>query len=512
MKKHLRSAQVIGGLTLVSRILGLVRDMLCAALLGAGLLWDAFVLGWTIPNLFRKLFGEGALSSAFIPIFSKVKESKGTDHAFRFTRITLTYFGVMLMGMVVLFYLFGVPLYWKMKGGEKFTLVLEILFFLFPYLLFICLSAVCGGTLNSLGKFALPATLPVVLNVVWIGSLLVGTWLFSDLFHRVLFMSGCLLFGGMVQFGLVLWGLRKTGMPLVPVWAPREENLLEVKKLMVPVILGLAALQINVLFDQLIAEFMVPGDGAVSALYYGNRLIQFPMAMLGIAISTAIFPSLSQQVVSGDQESFQKTLRWAMGITLFVALPATLGLMALADPTVSLLFKRGSFSAQAGERTTQVLFYYCPSVFFYSLVHVLTRAFYAHQDTSSPVKIATFMVGVNLVLNFSLVSFLQEAGLALATSVSSGLNLLALWVLFVRKYSAFSLRDLLVPLLRSLFCGLVMVSGVLYLLHLWPYHPGTLHQILRLFSLLLAGVLIYVVLAFLSGAQEVREIWNSFRK
>lgn len=512
MKKHLKSARSISLLTLMSRILGLVRDMICAALFGVGLLWDAFVLAWTIPNLFRRLFGEGALSSAFIPVFTRTMEEDGEEKAFHLARTTITFMALFLVALIALFYFVGSALYFGMAVPEKYRLVIQLLFIIAPYLLFICLTALCGAALNSLGLFALPAAAPVLLNIVWIAGAVIGYYLFGDLYQVVQFMTATLLVGGAIQFALMLWGLHAKGLTYRPQFDFDNPQLGEVKTLMIPVILGLATMQINVILDRLIAEFLVTGHGAVSALYFGNRMIQFPLALIGIAIATAVFPALARQVVQEDRDQFASTLLWAFQMTIFVALPAAVGLMVISDPVIQLLFERGNFGSESVARTSRVLLFYAPTVFFTCLIHVVTRAFYAHRDTKKPVKISIYAMILNIVLNLILVFPLEEAGLALSTSISSAFNLLLLIHVFQRDHESPAWSELVKPGLRCAVGTVLMAGGVIYVLSVYPPGASSLSRALSLGAGLAAGVGIYAAFSLVAKADEARDILKSFRR
>ncbi|RME76128.1 MAG: murein biosynthesis integral membrane protein MurJ, partial [Planctomycetota bacterium] len=437
MKKHLSSAKKIGLLTLSSRFLGLIRDMLCAALFGATLFWDSFILSWTIPNLFRRLFGEGALSSAFIPIFAKARKEKGLVRAFIYSRNCATYFSLLLLVLTALFYLVGGIFYFfSPQLTQKTTLFLQLSFILAPYLILICLTALASGALNSLDEFLLPAFLPVLLNLFWIFSLLLGMGIFSASSKKplLLWMSGALILGGICQLLLSLVSLGKKGLSLSLSWDFQDPYLQETKNRMIPVIWSLALLQINVLLDRVIAEIFVPGNGAVSALYFGNRLVQFPLALVGISLATAVFPALSREALQSQGGQFYQTFLWALKTVFFIALPASIGLMILAHPIVEILFQRGSFQKEASLRTVEVLVAYGPSVCFYSMVHILNRAYYAKGNPKIPAKVASYLVGLNLLLNLVLVFPFHEAGLAISTSICSFLNCLILYIVFIKKY------------------------------------------------------------------------------
>jgi putative peptidoglycan lipid II flippase len=497
----LRSASVLGFLTVASRVLGMVRDILCASLFGAGMMWDAFIIAWTLPNLFRRLFGEGALSSTFIPVYTETREKEGDDRARSFASgmlgVQIVLLAVLaLAGTAAALFLpaladrFGV-------GDPKLSLTAGLSALLMPYLVFICTAALLTALLQAHRRFARAALAPVVLNVFWIAGVLLAGVLTSGE-KRIFFMSAFLLAGGFVQAVMLLPPLiraRRLGWPRP---AFRDPGVRTVGSLALPVILGLAVLQVNVLLDRIIAELLVPGHGAVSALYFGNRLMQFPLGVIGIAAATAVFPLLATHGAKADREGFSRILSISLKGTLFLAIPAGVGLMVLGEGVVDLLFGHGAFTddPRAVGRTGIVLLFYAVGLPAYCGIHVVTRGFYALKDTRTPVKIATLMVGVNLALNLVLVWPMQEAGLALATAATAWLNFAACLLLLGRKMERSWVGEIVQGNARTALAAAIMAGGTFFLfrgLSRGLADAGTMGLIVSVLGSAAAGAGIYLV-------------------
>jgi putative peptidoglycan lipid II flippase len=467
-----RSASLIGLLTLMSRFLGLVRDIFSASLFGAGMIWDAFIIAWTIPNLFRKLFGEGALSSTFIPVYAQALEDGPHDRPGRVLRGTLGALLVVLgaiVGLGIAFCLL-LPLF-STGGGEKLGIAARLTALVLPYMLLICVTALFSAVLNVHRRFGAAATGPAVLNLFWIGGLGAALVLFPGRpVAQITAVGVALLGGGLAQVALLLPQLsRFAGIPR-PRLGFDDPDVRRIGSLAAPVLFGLAILQVNVLLDRFIAEFCVPGDGAVSALWYGNRLIQFPLGTIAVAVSTAVFPIFSRLAAKNEIARLNRVLGSALQGTLFLSLPAAVGLIILAEPVVDLIFGHGAFAREpeATHRTALVVIFYSLGIPAYSLLFAATRAFYALKDTVTPTRIALGTLLVNLVLNLTLVWIFREAGLALATAISAGLQLAVLLTLLHRKIGFRPLADLFAPCLKAAASTAVM-GVVCYVV--WRYLP-----------------------------------------
>lgn len=490
----------LAGLTLLSRVLGFVRDMLMATALGAGLIADAFFLAWMIPNLFRRLFGDGAFSAALVPVFVEAREAG--DHAGAQALVSgafwrlVTGLGALVFVLEIGSWALGAAPGRALLEGSlgpsafaKVVTVLDILRFLLPYLVLICAAGLLGGALNALDRFAVPALAPVVFNAVWIGGLLASGFLFTETLPRVRFLALCLLGGGVIQLLMHTLAMKRAGVPIQRTWKTDPERLGRVKSLFFSLAFGLALFQLNALFDGLIAYAFV-AEGGVSALYYGNRLVQLPIGVLGVALSTAVFPELARLAKREDFLGLGALLDRGVLLGAFVALPAAAGLAALAGPIVSTLFERGAFDATSAARTAKIVLCLTPAIVAACVTPVVTRAFYAEEEVKTPVRVGAGCVVLNLILNLLLVGPMGAAGLALATSVSQVTNLiLQVWLYRKRRVG----RGDVPPTLRVIshglgYAALAAVMG----LAAWQVEralPGP--AALRLVVAIATGVVIY---------------------
>ncbi len=427
----IRSAGTIAMFTLLSRVLGLLRDVRGAHLFGAGLEWDAFVFAWMLPNLFRHLLGEGALSSAFVPVFSDYIVNKSKHEAWKLASVVATLLAVALFSLVALGELVSIPVE-MLLSDESLSLQFILIRILFPYVALICFVAFLMGMLNSLNHFATPAFAPVILNVFWLVAVFFVVPFDAPKNRQVVVLAVMLLLGGVAQLLLLLPPLFKKGVRLRPCFEFRHPGLKQVFVLIVPMLIGLAPMQVNVLLDNLIARLM--GEvGANSVFYYSNRLMQFPLAMIGIAMGTAVFPLFARFSAAKQKQKLAAAISGALRLTLFMALPASVGLMVLCRPVISLFFAHGSFDQAAVARTAYALVFYAAGVWVFCSLQIITRYLYALKDSKTPVIVACTMMGLNLALNLLLIGPMDAAGLALATTVSQTANLAVLvWILHRR--------------------------------------------------------------------------------
>ena len=435
---------IVGSCTMVSRLLGLVREVLTAKLFGTGTGFDLFLMAFTIPNLFRRLFGEGAMHAAFIPVFTR-ELARSEQEGRRLFNVVMTalaglLWGITLLGWVgcwVAYNYAGLP-----ENGRTFCLLLAIML---PYLPLICLSALEGAALNVKGRFFLPALAPALLNVCWI----LAVWLFARPYGIRALAVGVVI-AGVLQCGVQIPLLLRHGLGRRPSWDPANAGLRRTVQLMGPVALGIGVIQINVMVDRIIAWFCVPGDGAVSTLHYANRLMQLPLGVLGLALATAVFPSLAAQAARREHDAMVRTVGLSLRTALFMALPCMAALIALRVPMVQVLFERGQFTPDSTVHTSRALLYYSIGLGGSCCLHVVTRAFYALEDTVTPVRVAATMVAANLVLNLVLVWPMRESGLALASSITACGNVVVLLALLRRRLGCLGLRRVILDSARSL--------------------------------------------------------------
>jgi putative peptidoglycan lipid II flippase len=508
-----RSIATVGGFTMASRVTGLAREMMIAHFLGAGTVADAFFVAFRFPNLFRSLFAEGAFNAAFVPLFTGRLTEEGREAAARFACQSLSVLALALALFVALMELF-MP--WAMLGlapgfeatPGKMDLAVQFSRICFPYLLFISLTSLQAGVLNSLGRFAAAAGTPVLLNL----TSMAGLWLLVPYTptagHA---MAWGTFAAGIVQFSWLVWSVRKAGMRL-PLVRPRltpEVRLLF--KRIVPGAVGAGVYQVNLVINTMIASMVA--DGAVSYLNYADRVNQLPLGVVGIAIGTALLPLLSRQLKEGDTKSALDSQNRAMEFGLILTLPAAVALGVIALPVIRVLFERGSFGALETEATASALVAFALGLPAYVLVKVLTPAFFAREDTATPVRVAAATMALNVAINLALAPWLGHVGMALSTALSSWFNVAALaWLL--RKRGFFAMDARLKSKLPRIIGACAIMGAVLWGARqwLWPQAQGQLMAVLVLTVLVAAGGLAFVIAAHLLGAARLAEIKAMMRR
>jgi putative peptidoglycan lipid II flippase len=504
----LRPILTVGGMTMVSRVLGFARDVLAAAYLGAGPIADAFFVAFKFPNFFRRLFAEGAFNAAFVPQFAGLVATEGREAARRFAEDSLA---VLLAVLFVLTlgaefampWLVGVFAPGFIDEPAKYALAVEFTRITFPYLLFISLVSLQGGVLNSLDRFAAVAATPILLNVCLIVGMIGLTRWTASAGHAA---AWGVALAGIAQFLWLVWACGRAGMGLRlprPRLTPHVRKLM---RLMLPAALGSGVVQVNLVIDVVIASFLP--TGAVSYLYYADRLYELPLAVIGIAIGTAILPLLSRQVRRGEDAAALATMNRAIQAAMLLTLPATAALMVLARPIVRVLFERGAFTAVDADATALALIAYAIGLPAYVLIKVLTPAFYAREDTASPVRIAIACVIANTALALALMVPLAHAGIALATACSAWLNVgLLARALIARKalaIDAATTRLTWRASLAALLMALVVWSAARLLAA--PLAGGEVARAAALAAIVAAGMAAYGALALTLGAARLADL------
>lgn len=417
----MRSTALVGQMTLISRVLGLVRDATIAAIFGASAATDAFFVAFKIPNLFRRLFAEGAFSQAFVPVLAAYKATASPDEVRRlldavFSRLALVLLGLTAAGILAAPVVISVFAPGFVGDPARFDLSVELLRLTFPYLLFIALTALLSGLLNTYGRFALPAVTPALLNLSFIGCTL---WLAPHLAQPVHALGAAVLVGGALQLSLQVVAAWRMGF-LPRFTRRRHEGVRRILGLMVPALFGVSVAQINFLVDTLVASFMQ--QGSISWLYYADRLMEFPLGLFGIALGTVILPRLSEHHARNEHDHFSGTLDWALRAVFTLTIPSAVGLALLAGPILATLFQYGEFSERDVLMSARGLMAYSAGLTGFIMVKVLAPGYYARQDTRTPVKIGVIAMLTNAVLCVALGFSLSHAGLALATSVAAFVN------------------------------------------------------------------------------------------
>ncbi len=432
----LKALATVGGMTLISRILGFMRDAIIARAFGAGIYTDAFFVAFKLPNLLRRLFAEGAFSQAFVPILAEYKTRRGHDATRDLVDHVATLLALILLGVSLIGILAApVVIYISAPGfaatPEKFDITVQLLRWIFPYIFFISLVSLAGGILNTYSKFSIPAFTPALLNLSFIGCAL---WLAPHMHPPVMALAVAVLLGGLLQLGFQLPFLVKIG--LLPRFRLnlKDEGVWRIMKLMGPAVFGVSIAQISLLINTIFASFLE--TGSVSWLYYADRLMEFPTGMLGVALGTILLPSLAKHYSDDSPEKFSSLLDWGLRLTLMLALPAALALAILAVPLISTLFYYGKFSAHDLWMTREALVAYSAGLLGLIMVKVLAPGFYARQNIRTPVKIAIFTLFATQLMNLAFVWKLQHAGLALAIGLGACINA-ALLYYHLRRHQIF---------------------------------------------------------------------------
>ena len=500
-KAYLKSAWIVSVCTLLSRILGLARDVCMASLFGAGMILDGFVLAFTIPNLFRRFFGEGALTSAFLPVFSEEFSHRGEAAAWKLASKTMSWLVITLLFLVVTGIIICVSGMHLGNISAKTHLALGLMATMMPYLLLICLTAFLGAVLNARQHFLVPALAPVILNLCWLAGIFILAPLFGSTYqHWIYAIAVAIVIGGLLQVAIQWPALRRHQAHLSIDCDFRDPSLRKTLNNLGPVILGAAAVQINVLVDRLIAWLMIPGDGALTVLYMANRLMQFPLAIIGISMATVVFPLFTQYAVNRDRQ-FTFAVTEALRLSFYLALPAAVGMMLLADPLVRLIYQYRRFSAAAADRTVLVLLAYASGLWLYILLQIVLKAFYSLGDTRTPTRVAIGTVVGNLTLNLLLVPFWAEAGLALATAINA-LGHFAILLYLLQKQARLHWQGLGIFVVKTGLAVAIMGVSVWAISHYCGSPEKLAGRVTAVLFPVLTGIIVYFLISLSLNIQE----------
>ena len=504
----LSAIATVGGYTMASRVLGFARDILIAALLGAGPVADAFFVAFKLPNFFRRLFAEGAFAAAFIPLFTRILAEDGAAAARRFAERVLS---VLIAVLLVFCTAMQIAMPWAMHlfapgfadDPEKFDLAVELARIAFPYLLFVSLVSQLGGVLNALDRFAAAAAAPILLNLSLILCLVGLAPALETPGHA---LAWGVFAAGIVQFLWLIEACRRAG---VTFRLPRPRPTPAVRRLMAKILpgaVGAGVQQINLVIGVILASLLP--TGAVSYLYYADRVYQLPLGVIGIAIGTALLPLLSRQLRAGDEAGGRASFNRALEYALLLTLPAAAALATVPEPIVAVLFERGAFDARATAATARALAAFALGLPAFVLVKVLAPGFFAREDVTTPVKIAGVSVAANIALSVALLAPLQHVGLALATSAASWLNAALLAYVLHRRGQLRIDARLRRRLPRIALAAAVMTGALLAALPLLaPMFAGApVQRIAALVLLIAAGKLAYGAAAVALGAADIAEI------
>ncbi len=511
-KKLVKSGLIVSAMTLISRVLGLVRDVVIANIMGAGASADAFFFANKIPNFLRRLFAEGAFAQSFVPVLSEYHQNdidKNTQETRKLIGqvsgtlgviISLvTLFGMVASPLIVIVFGPGFFIDSLQAGGDgKFDLAASLLKITFPYLWFISFTALSGAILNTYGKFAVASFTPVLLNIGIISMAIWGRdWFVSPEYA----LAWGVFLGGLMQFLFQIPFLYRAGALVKPKWAWRSKGVTKIRKLMAPALFGVSVTQINLLLDTQIATLLV--TGSVSWLYYADRLLEFPLGLFGIGIATVILPSLSRLHTKKNSDEFSQTLDWGIKIINLLGWPALVGLMVLAQPIIMVLFMRGEFTQFHVLQVSLALFAYLSGLVSFMFIKVLAPGYYARQDTKTPVKIGIKAMVANMAFNIMLAPFFGYVGLAIATTLSATLN--AYWLYQgLKEQQVYQLAQG-----TKVFIGKVIISSLVMAFVVYWLSPvfevwltmSFFKQVLQLLICIFSGVACYFISIVILGVR-----------
>ncbi|MBN1526190.1 MAG: murein biosynthesis integral membrane protein MurJ [Candidatus Omnitrophica bacterium] len=507
--KLIRSTGIIAAATAMSRVLGFARDIIFANFLGTSAAAQAFVVAFKIPNALRDLVGEGAANAAVVPVLSECRTLQGDREFIRISQVLFNISFVVLSVLTVLGVAFSPAVIRMVAPGFSrepalFALTVHLNRVIFPYLVLIGLTASSMGILNAIHHFAAPAFGSCLLNIALIATTMLYPWI------GVTGLAVGVLVGGALQLALNVRVMYRKGIAIDARGSIRHPAVDKIGRLLVPRILGSAVYQLNVFVSTILASFSwIVGSGAIAALYYANRLVQFPLAIFGIALAQAALPKMSQEFAAKDIERFKDTLSFSLRSVLFVMLPASFGLAVLGRPIVRVLFERGEFTAYSTAITESALFYYVFGLCAYGGVKLLVSSFYSMHDTKTPVKAAFVSLVINIAASLIFMWRLKLGGLALATSISAFCNFMILYVLLERKLGDFGRRRIIDSFLRCLGASIIMAVALKALLAINPDIGA-----FALFTFIAVSIAVFLAAAYLFKAEEIRSFiaWASKRR
>jgi putative peptidoglycan lipid II flippase len=516
--KVAKAAGVVGLATLASRVMGYIRDMVMSWAFGTGFAADAFYVAYRIPNLLRELLAEGSMSAAFIPVFTETltKESRESARHLAnavFARLlvilaVLTGLGIIFAPYVVKVVAWG----WAYKAEhDKYVLGVTLTRIMFPYLLFIGLAALAMGMLNSLRAFLMPALSPVMLNILTITSVVLSLQFLSQ---PILGVAVGVVLGGMCQFLIQVPGLKKQGMMIRPQFTPTHPGVKKVGTLALPVFVSSSVNQFNIFIGTIFASFLA--TGSITYLFYGMRFIHFPLGIFGIAIATAVLPTMSAQAARHETGEFRETLSLGLRLVFFIMFPAMAGLITLRVPIVNLLLEHGQFDRISTQGTAAALLFYAVGLWAFAGVRIVAQAFYALQDTKTPVKIAVVALFANILLSAAFMAWtpLAHGGLALAASLAAMLNIGLMTVQLRKKIGRMDGKRIMVSLLKIVPSSIAMgmIGWRVGKDPVWPLAGNTLYKAELLAGAMAGSVLFYIIVMWILRSEELKFLWGLARR
>lgn len=509
-----KAAGLVGALTMVSRVFGLVRDMVIAAFFGASWMTDAFWVAFRIPTTLSRLLGEGSLTASFIPVFTEYLHKKTKEEALELAYNTFTFLSIILTAVSVLGIIFSpfiirVIGYGFVSDPRQFELAVFLNRLMFPYIFIISMGALCMGILNSFRRFASPALSPVMWNIAIIAAALGLRSFFAE---PITALAIGVLIGGVLQLVLQWPFLRKCGVRLKFRFNFRHPGLKQIGLLMIPAMLGAGITTINVFVSSTLAS-MLPG-GSVTYLFYADRIMELPLGVFAIAIGTAILPSFSRHAAAGNIDELKSSISFALRLMLFLTIPSTFALMILNIPIISVLFQRGAFDAQAAVYTGQALFFYGMGLWAFSVVRVFVQSFYALQDSKWPMRAAMISFVVNLIFSLALMYPMKHKGLALANSLSAVANVFVLSFVLKGKIGRFLDRSFYSSVSKIVLSSVMMVASIMMIDYLLPWNTGAAFRtkLIYLVTTIAVGGGVFFLSAYLLKSQEIHSLVNILKK
>lgn len=504
-KQVTKAAGIVGLSTIVTRILGFIRDMVIASAFGAGMEADAYFVAFRIPSMLRRLVGEGALTVAFIPVFVEERQ-QSEERAWALSHTVMSLLILFLIGLSMAGVVFMPSIVRVLAPGfleipDKFALTTYLTRITFPYILFISLAALAMGILNSLQHFLAPALAPIMLNLSLIGSVY---FVCPYLEQPVIGLAIGVLLGGITQLLFQMPALKRQGFRYRLSFDYHNPAVRKIGMLLIPAFFGLAVNQISVFVNTLLASYLP--EGSVSYLYFADRVMEFPLGIFGIAIATAVLPTMSLQSAKGAYDELIDTLSFALRLVLFVTIPSMVGLIVLRVPIVTLLFERGKFTADDTQATAVALLYYTLGLSAIASVRIIVPVFYSLKDTITPVKCAAASVGINLVCSILFMKPLQHGGLALATTLSAAFNLSLLILLLRKRIGKMNWRHILNA------TGKVCVASAAMGLCCAPFAGLATQRAWILGIVILSGIGVFGACAWIIKAQELRFLYDILAK
>jgi putative peptidoglycan lipid II flippase len=508
-KKNIaRAAGVLGAATMLSRIMGMVRDMVVSRLFGAGLYTDAFFAAFQIPNMLRRFFAEGALTAAFVPTFSEWYTNKGEKEArdlanVCFTVLTIVMAAITIVGIIISPQLIAVMFPGFSNNPEKVRVTILLNRLMFPYIFFVSLVALCMGILNTVRHFFTPAISTVFLNI----SMILAALFLHNSFHvPIVALAVGVLIGGVLQFVLQLPVLYKKGFSIRPNLQFHHPAVRRIALLMGPSIFGVGVYYLNIAVGSILASLLP--EGSVSYLYYAQRLFEFPQGIFTVSVAQAVLPSMSRQAAAGDMDALKESLSYGVRLTLFITIPAMTGLMLCATPIFSLLFMGGAFDYPKAVNCGVALLYYSVGLSFVALVRVLVPAFYALKDTRTPVATAFVAFLLNLLFSIVLMGPMKHGGLALASSLSALCNMLLLLWFLKKKVGPFDGRAIAISGVKAIIASIPMAMAVYSIMLAidWSQKGERLLKGGVMGGAVLVGMVLFLLVAQLLGCEEAKDV------